>query len=133
MDSNLVAIAKDGVRLACHVAGTGAPVVLVHGYASSLDQNWHSTGWIDRLAREGFRVVSFDCRGHGLSDKPHQPERYGDRMVDDILAVMEACAVEDAFLMGYSMGAMLTVAFLMRYPQRVRRVVAAGVGDNYFN
>jgi pimeloyl-ACP methyl ester carboxylesterase len=132
MDSDQFAVAADGTRIAYGVSGTGAPVVLVHGFASSREQNWGSTGWIDRLVRAGYRVVSFDCRGHGHSGKPHTPEAYGPRMLDDIALVMDAAGLSDARVMGYSMGAMLTIDFLMQHPARVRRAVVAGIGDNYF-
>lgn len=132
MESDLFAVAEDGVRLAYAVAGEGKPVLLVHGFASSREQNWGSTGWIDRLVRDGCRVVSFDCRGHGHSGKPHDSAAYGSRMVDDIAVVMDACGLSDAFVMGYSMGAMLSIRFLMLHPGRVRKAVLAGVGDNYF-
>ncbi len=132
MDSEQFAVAKDGAHIAYEITGEGKPALLVHGFASSREQNWRSTGWIDRLARDGYRVVSFDCRGHGHSDKPHTPAAYGHHMIDDILAVMHASGLPDAYFMGYSMGAMLTVRFLMLYPERVRRAVVAGIGDNYF-
>jgi pimeloyl-ACP methyl ester carboxylesterase len=122
----------DGVRLAYDVTGEGRPIVLIHGFASSREQNWRSTGWIDRLAAAGFRVVSFDCRGHGKSDKPHQPAAYGEHMIDDILAVMDAAQAPVADVMGYSMGGMLTIRLLMQYPERVRRAVVAGIGATYF-
>jgi pimeloyl-ACP methyl ester carboxylesterase len=122
----------DGVRIAYDVAGEGKPIVLIHGFASSREQNWRSTGWIDRLAAAGFRVVSFDCRGHGKSDKPHQPSAYGEHMIDDIIAVMDAAQAPVADVMGYSMGSMLTVRFLMQHPERVRRAVLGGMGATYF-
>ena len=122
----------DGVRIAYAVEGEGRPVVLVHGYASSRIQNWGSTGWIDRLSQNGFRVVSFDCRGHGHSAKPHDPAFYGDRMLGDIEAVMDATGTQVADLLGYSMGAQLSIRFMMLKPARVRRVAAAGVGELYF-
>jgi pimeloyl-ACP methyl ester carboxylesterase len=124
--------APDGVRLAYDVTGEGRPIVLIHGFASSREQNWRSTGWIDRLAAEGFRIVSFDCRGHGKSDKPHDPAAYGEHMIDDILAVMDAAQAPVADVMGYSMGAMLTIRFLMQHPERVRRAVLGGMGETYF-
>ncbi len=132
MDSDRIVVSKDGAYIAYDVTGKGKPVLLIHGFASSREQNWKSTGWIDRLVRENYRVVSFDLRGHGHSDKLHTPDAYGDRMIDDVLAVMQASDLQDAFIMGYSMGAMLAIRFLMLHPERVRRVVAAGVGDNYF-
>jgi pimeloyl-ACP methyl ester carboxylesterase len=132
MDSDRIVVSTDGTHIAYDVTGEGKPVLLIHGFASSREQNWKSTGWVDRLVRENYRVVSFDLRGHGHSDKPYSPDAYGDRMIDDILVVMHASGIEDAFVMGYSMGAMLAIRFLMLHPERVRRVVAAGVGENYF-
>jgi pimeloyl-ACP methyl ester carboxylesterase len=132
MDSDRIVVSKDGAHIAYDVTGEGKPVLLIHGFASSREQNWKSTGWIDRLARENYRVVSFDLRGHGHSDKPHAPQAYGDRMIDDVLAVMQASGINDPFVMGYSMGGMLAIRFLMLHPERVRRVVVAGVGENYF-
>lgn len=125
--------APDGVRLAYNVTGEGKPALLIHGFASSRVQNWGSTGWIDRLAGEGYRVVSFDCRGHGHSDKPHDPESYGRHMAEDILTVMHASGFAAAHVMGYSMGAMLTIDLVMRHPERVLKAVIAGLGANYFD
>jgi len=70
----------DGVRLAVDITGPDdAPtVVLVHGLAASVDLGWRATGVLERLAAAGLRVVAFDARGHGRSDAPHQPARYGD-------------------------------------------------------
>jgi len=123
---------KDSVRIAYTVAGEGKPLVLVHGYGSSRVQNWGSTGWIDRLAQNGFRIVSFDCRGHGHSAKPHDPAAYGDHMLDDITAVMDATSTPLADLVGYSMGAQLSIRYMMLHPERVRRVAVGGVGELYF-
>jgi len=126
------ATSKDGARIAYDVTGDGHPVVLVHGFASSREQNWRTPGWIDTLAAAGFRAVSFDCRGHGKSDKPHDPQAYGENMIDDILAVMDAADSWPADVMGYSMGSMLTIRLLMKYPERVHRAVLAGLGATYF-
>lgn len=126
------AVADDGVRLAYWTTGEGKPILLIHGFASSAQQNWGSTGWIDRLAGQGYRVVSFDCRGHGQSDKPHDPAAYGRHMAQDILTVMHAADLPAAHVMGYSMGGMLTIDLVMRHPERVVKAVAAGLGENYF-
>jgi pimeloyl-ACP methyl ester carboxylesterase len=77
-------------------------------------------------------VIALVCRGHGESDKPHDPEAYGDRMVDDVAAVMAAAGVSGADIMGYSMGGMLTMGLMMRRPELVRRAIIAGVGETYF-
>lgn len=132
MISEQFVTAPDGIRVAYEVAGEGKPVLLVHGFASSREQNWGSTGWVSRLAQEGYRVVSFDFRGHGHSDKPHDEAAYGPKLVDDMLAVMDAAGFSSAFVMGYSMGAILSVRLAVLYPGRVTKLVAAGIGENYF-
>lgn len=126
------ALGNDGVRIAYEVVGEGEPIVLVHGFASDRTQNWRGPGWYSALIRAERRVVALDCRGHGESDKPHDPEAYGDRMVDDIAAVMGAADLRGADVMGYSMGGMLTMGLMMRRPELVRRAVIAGVGETYF-
>ena len=75
-------MSSEGYRIATydHAAEGGAadaPVVLaVHGFASSAYANWQATGWERELGRAGYRVISFDQRGHGASDKPHDPGAY---------------------------------------------------------
>jgi pimeloyl-ACP methyl ester carboxylesterase len=123
---------NDGVRIAWEEAGEGESIVLVHGFASDRMQNWRAPSWYQTLIEAERRIVALDCRGHGESDKPHDPASYGDRMVDDIAAVMDAADVSDADVMGYSMGGMLTMGLMMRHPGRVRRAVIAGVGASYF-
>ena len=51
-------------------------MVLVHGFGSSREQNWKSTGWYGSLTEAGYSVLAMDCRGHGESDKPHDPLFY---------------------------------------------------------
>ncbi len=85
------ATATDGIRLAYERVGEGPPVMLVHGFGSSRGQNWKSTGWYGSLTEAGFSVLAMDCRGHGDSDKPHDPMLYHhDRMAEDVATVMDA-------------------------------------------
>ena len=127
------ATAKDGIRLAYEVVGDGKPIVLAHGFASDRNQNWKNVGWYDALTSAGFSVIALDFRGHGESDKPHEDRFYGDTMMGDVLAVMDAADVELADLMGYSMGAILSVGLLMTQPERLHRAVLAGIGETYFD
>jgi len=121
---------RDGVTIRYIDEGTGPPVVLVHGFAASYHYNWRVPGVIDALIAAGHRVVALDCRGHGTSDKPHDPAAYnGSAMADDVLAVMDAAGVDRADLVGYSMGGFIAAALLVAHPQRFRRVILAGVGD----
>ena len=84
----------DGIRIAYERVGDGPPVVLVHGFGSSKEQNWKSTGWYGSLTEAGFSVLAIDNRGHGESDKPHDPLLYHhDRMAEDVATVMDAAGI----------------------------------------
>ena len=121
---------SDGIRIHYTDDGAGPPVVLVHGLTSSAERNWRRPGVIDALVAAGRRVIAIDCRGHGESDKPHDPAAYaGTRMGDDVVALMDHLGIETADLAGYSMGGMIAASLLARRPERFRRVIIAGVGD----
>ena len=122
---------SSGVRINYEDAGTGPPIVLVHGFASSLQGNWKGPGIFDMLVQSGRRVVALDCRGHGESGKPHDPEAYADNaMVKDVIALMDHLGIETADLMGYSMGGIISTTLLTTYPDRFRSVILSGIGDS---
>lgn len=122
----------DGLSIAYERAGEGPPAVLVHGFASSRVQNWKSTGWYGSLTEAGFSFLAIDCRGHGESDKPHDPLLYHhDRMAEDVANVMDAAGIERAFYIGYSMGGLIGLRFLARFAERVEKLVLGGVGETY--
>jgi len=125
--------APDGVRIAYESVGEGDAVMLVHGFAASRVQNWKEPGWYETLTRAGYRVVAMDCRGHGESDKPHDPAAYDHAiMAEDVAAVMEAAGAVPAFLMGYSMGGFISMHVLMDHPDMLKKLVVGGVGGSYF-
>lgn len=120
--------APDGVRLAWHELGEGRAVVLLHGFISSADMNWIRFGHAAAVAAKGFRVIMPDLRGHGASDKPHDPARYGpDVLTDDGLALIAHLALTDYDLGGYSLGSR-TVARMLARGATPARVVFAGMG-----
>jgi pimeloyl-ACP methyl ester carboxylesterase len=124
--------APDGVRIAYEIVGSGPSVVLVHGFAASRVQNWKTPGWYETLTGAGYRVVAMDCRGHGDSDKPHDPAAYDHTiMAEDVCAVMEAANTMPAFLMGYSMGGFIGMHVLMDHPGMIKKLVIGGVGGTY--
>ena len=83
--------------------GMGSPILLIHGFASTLRRNWEGTGWMDSVARAGFQAIAYDQRGHGASDKRYDPTDYApERLVDDALAVLDAANAEHVAVMGYS-------------------------------
>jgi pimeloyl-ACP methyl ester carboxylesterase len=95
-------------------------------------QNWRATGWYKTLSDARYRTVAFDCRGHGDSDKPHDPGFYGyDKMAGDALAVLNALGIEQAHVVGYSMGGHIGIEILMENPQAMRKLVVAGLGERY--
>lgn len=124
--------AADGTRLATYTWGDiDAPVVVaVHGFASNARDNWVLTGWVRDLTRAGYRVLALDQRGHGLSDKPHEPGAYGIRtLATDVETVMDAYLVDDALYVGYSLGARVGWEVVRDLPQRIERAVLGGVPD----
>ncbi len=124
--------AADGVELAYERQGEGPAIVLIHGFGSSRVQNWKSTGWYGGLTGAGFSLVAMDCRGHGESGKPHDEAAYGhERMAEDVVAVMRACALTQALILGYSMGGFIGLRLLASHPQCVRKLAIAGVGESY--
>jgi pimeloyl-ACP methyl ester carboxylesterase len=73
-----------GVKIHYEIAGNGPPIVLIQRFASRLQGNWGQYGWIEFLTAAGRQVVGLDLRGHGSSDKPHDPAPYaGTLMADD--------------------------------------------------
>lgn len=121
---------SDGVAINYIDEGAGRPIVLVHGFASNLHGNWRATGLVDALVASGRRAVALDCRGHGRSGKPHEPEAYsGTKMADDVIALMDHLGIEKADLMGYSMGGGISASLLVRHPGRFTSVILAGIGD----
>jgi pimeloyl-ACP methyl ester carboxylesterase len=120
-----------GVRIAFIDEGSGEPVVLIHGFASSVKDNWIDPTWTEFLTRNGFRVVAFDVRGHGMSEKLYQREAYGaPLMAEDARRLLDHLGIGRADVMGYSMGARITAFLALRHPDRVRSAIFAGLGGN---
>lgn len=121
----------DGLSIAYEVWGPEdglGPVVLNHGFAVDTRVNWFLTGIVDRLTAEGFAVIGVDARGHGRSEKPHDPERYGeDAMAKDVAALLDELELGAVDVVGYSMGALVSL-LLAAADTRVRSLVVGGVG-----
>lgn len=132
----LARVASDGAEIAVFEAGDerpdARPLVLVHGFASDHVTNWVGPGWISPLMEAGFHVIAPDMRGHGASSKPHDVAAYDlARMAGDVAAVIDACAQGGPVaLMGYSMGAFISAHVAARWPEKISRLVLAGVGEN---
>ena len=120
------------VRITYKVTGEGEPIVLVHGFASTHVANWEEPGWVDALTAAGRQVILFDLRGHGESEKLFTEEDY-DRtaMAGDIAALLTHLGHTSADVMGYSLGAMLTLRFARVHGSMCKSAILAGVGAHF--
>ena len=125
--------ASDGTDIAYDCMGDGLPIVLIHGFGANRLITWANTNWYQTLTRAGRKLIALDCRGHGESEKPHDPDDYDEgRMAMDVIAVLAALEIPEVDVMGYSMGAQLAIRLMHDAPGRVRRAVLGGLGQNYF-
>ena len=123
-----VSLAYIDVPPAAGGAGNGT-VLLIHGFASNHAVNWVNTSWIRTLAAAGYRVVAHDNRGHGGSTRFYEPADYDtELMAADARGLLDRLGIEQAFVMGYSMGARITAYVALRYPDRVRGALLGGLG-----
>ena len=123
---------SDGVKIHYETFGEGRPLVLVHGYVLNITWNWVNSGLVDAL-QPVRRLVALDCRGHGESDKPHDPEAYGNEiMAGDVLRLMDHLGIEKADLFGYSMGSAVSCHLIVHHRGRFSSAVLAGTGDRFF-
>ena len=122
----------DGIAIAYQEWGEQAslpPVVLHHGFVADANANWVVPGLVPALVAAGRHVVAPDARGHGRSEKPHDPRFYGEqRMARDLAMLLEVIGAGHIDLVGYSMGAVVALIFASD-DQRVRRLVVGGVGS----
>ena len=117
---------SDGIRIAYEVTGSGAPVVLLHGFPDS-GSVWQAQ--VGPLAQAGFQVVVPDLRGYGASDKPSEVGAYSLLAVaGDVLAVLDDLGVERCHVAGHDWGAALAWVMGCLLPDRVDHLVALSVG-----
>src|SRR5271165_752750 len=107
----------DGVTLSGEVAGSGTPVVLLHGLTAT--RRYVVMG-SRMLERSGHRVLSYDARGHGRSSPAAQPGAYGyEHLAADLEQVLDALGIGRAAVAGASMGAHTALHLALRRPGRV--------------
>jgi pimeloyl-ACP methyl ester carboxylesterase/predicted glycosyltransferase len=118
-------VERDGVRVHYEVFGSGSPSVLLLPTWSIV----HSHAWkmqVPYLARH-CRVLTFDARGNGLSDRPEEPDAYAEaELAADALAVLDATRTAKAFVVGHSMGAQRGLLLVADHPERVEGAVFIG-------
>ena len=122
---------SDGVSIVYSDEGEGEPILLIHGFASNVAINWRDAHWLRTLTEAGRRVVAYDNRGHGRSEKLYDPSLYGaPAMAEDARRLLDHLGIERADVMGYSMGARIAAFLVFTHQPRVRSLVLAGMGVN---
>ena len=119
---------SDDLHIAYQVTGGGdIDIVLISGFVSHLDLDWDDprhAHFLERLGTMG-RLIRFDKRGTGMSDRPPGVPDLETRM-HDVLAVMDAVGSERAVLVGYSEGGPMAVMMAAMHPERVQSLVLYG-------
>ena len=124
---------RDGVNLAYQVAGDGpTDLIVIQGLPGHLDVWWD--GWSGHLARElaSFsRLIVFDKRGTGLSDRP--PHSNAEQWMEDTRAVLDAAGSTEAVVLGMSMGGAIGILFAATHPERTRSLILYGASARYLH
>ena len=117
----------NGVKIHYIDRGKGEPIVLLHGGTSNLE-SWVRTGVVAKLEKD-FRVIAFDARGAGKSDKPRDPKAYGRQQALDVPRLLDHLKIERAHIVGFSLGSSTVAQLLTLHPGRfLTATQAAGAG-----
>ena len=108
----------NGIKICYEVQGEGDPVVLIHGFGVTKEE------WICQFEplSQYFRVVRFDNRGSGKSDRPNTPYTM-ELFADDTRGLMAFLKIEKAHIIGWSVGGMIAQHFAIKYPERVNKLI----------
>ena len=122
---------SDGVTISYIDEGRGDPVLLIHGFASNATVNWRNTNWIKTLNEAGYRVIAYDNRGHGHSEKLYDTAKYDAKiMAEDARRLLDHLGISRADVVGFSMGARISTFLTLAHPDRVRSLTLSGFGIN---
>jgi len=117
---------NQGFSIYYKTEGQGQPLLLVHGMF--VDSSWWSDLGFVRALAGSYRLVMVDVRGHGQSEKPHDPTQYEIRvLVSDLLCVLDALGLDQVHYLGYSMGGWLGFAAAKYAPDRFRSFILGGI------
>ena len=118
-------VTNEGIRIHYEIDGDGPPLVLQHGFTQKV-KSWEMAGYVDAL-KPHYRLIRVDARGHGDSDKPHDPTAYTlYRHVNDVVAVLDVLNLRTAHFWGYSMGGWIGFGMAKYAPRRVDALMIGG-------
>ena len=122
----------DNVKIYYEVNGKGNPVLLIHGFTGK-GSDWKGTPLYDSLLANGFKVITADLRGNGLSDKPHREEAYADDAeAKDLIGLLKWLGIKKYSAVGYSRGSII-LARLMVLDKNIAKAVIGGMGIDFTN
>lgn len=118
----------NGIDIAYEDHGSGFPVLLTHGYSATLDM-WR--GQVGPLGAN-YRLVTWDMRGHGQTESPGDPAQYSEaKTVDDMAALLDFLGIGRAVIGGLSLGGYMSLAFHLKYAERVAALMLFDCGPGY--
>jgi pimeloyl-ACP methyl ester carboxylesterase len=116
---------NQGIRIHYEIAGDGPALVLHHGTMGS-GPDWQDLGYVEAL-KDRHRLILVDARGHGKSDKPHDPTAYDLSLrAADVVAVLDDLGVQSAAFFGYSMGGWIGFGLAKHFPERFNAFIIGG-------
>jgi pimeloyl-ACP methyl ester carboxylesterase len=119
---------RDGVGIHYDAGGSGPAILVTHGFAASS----HMFDATSTALLDAHRVIAWDIRGHGRSDSPIEETEYSVALATgDMVAILDALDVDQAVLVGHSLGGYLSLDFQRAHPDRVTALVLVGTGPGY--
>jgi pimeloyl-ACP methyl ester carboxylesterase len=108
----------NGIKICYEISGKGHPVILVNGFGSKKE------GWMGQVPvlSKKFKVITFDCRGTGKSDRPDIPYTM-EMFADDIKHLIDYLNIPKAHFVGFSLGGMILQNFALKYPEKIDKLV----------
>lgn len=120
---------RDGTTIHYEIHGNGTTVLLTHGYSAS-SAMWRSN--VPALVSAGYRVITWDMRGHGQSASPDDATLYSDALtVADMDALLDMADTRQAVIAGMSLGGYMSLAYRLGHPERVRALVLIDTGPGF--
>jgi pimeloyl-ACP methyl ester carboxylesterase len=116
---------NQGVRIYYRVVGSGPPLLLHHGFTQNL-KRWYLCGYVEALSKS-YQLILMDPRGHGGSDKPHEPDAYRLPLrIADVIAVLDGLGIDRVTFWGYSDGGRVGFGLAAEAPERVTALIVGG-------
>ncbi|MHA2028949.1 MAG: alpha/beta fold hydrolase [Candidatus Kariarchaeaceae archaeon] len=116
---------NNGIKIYYRIEGKGPPIIMLPGFLGTTESLYRDS-YVDSL-KNNYKLVLIDRRGHGLSDKPHDPKDYLQKhLVSDIIAVMDDLDIDKAHFWGYSFGTYIGLILAKHHPNRFHTFIIGG-------